>query len=114
VITLKGKKGLVAGIANASSIAYGFHGLSYEYIAGVLPEHAGWMPRRVVVAHLGHGASMAALEDGQSIATTMGFAALDGLPMGRRSGALDPGVILHLMQERRLGLDAVTELLYER
>jgi acetate kinase len=95
-------------------IRYGFHGLSYEYVASVLPEHAGRMPRRVVVAHLGQGASMAALRDGRSVATTMGFTALDGLPMGRRSGALDPGVILYLMQERQMDVDAVTDLLYHR
>lgn len=95
-------------------IRYGFHGLSYEYVASVLPEHAGLMPDRVVVAHLEHGASMAALEHGRSIATTMGFTALDGLPMARRCGALDPGVILYLMRTRGLDLDGVTELLYRR
>jgi acetate kinase len=94
---------------------YGFHGLSYEYIAGrlgdVLPEKAA--KGRVVVAHLGSGASMCAMQDGKSIATTMGFTALDGLPMSRRCGNLDPGVVLYLLQEKQLSADAVTKLLYQ-
>ncbi len=94
---------------------YGFHGLSYEYIAGVLPSVAGPQARaRVVVAHLGHGASMCAMRDGLSVATTMGFTALDGLPMGRRCGALDPGVILYLMKEKGMDYDALSDLLYNR
>jgi len=94
---------------------YGFHGLSYEYIASVLHEHLGaGADGRIVVAHLGAGASMCALRGRRSIATTMGFTALDGLPMGTRTGALDPGVILHLMSERRMTLADVTDLLYRR
>jgi acetate kinase len=94
---------------------YGFHGLSYEYIASVLPEHLGSSADgRVVVAHLGAGASMCALRGRRSVATTMGFTALDGLPMGTRTGSIDPGVILHLMSERRMSLSAVTDLLYKR
>ena len=80
---------------------YGFHGLSYEYIAktlpGVAPEIAGG---RVIVAHLGSGASMCAMHGGRSVESTMGFTALDGLPMGTRTGQIDPGVILYLMTEK--------------
>jgi len=94
---------------------YGFHGLSYEYIASVLPEHLGAAADgRVVVAHLGAGASMCAMRARRSVATTMGFTALEGLPMGTRTGAIDPGVILHLMSERGMSLAAVTELLYKK
>jgi acetate kinase len=94
---------------------YGFHGLSYEYIVSVLPEHLGnGADGRVVVAHLGAGASMCAMRDRRSVATTMGFTALDGLPMGTRTGAIDPGVILHLMTERGMSVSDVTELLYKK
>jgi len=94
---------------------YGFHGLSYEYIASVLPRHAGAAAEgRVVVAHLGHGASMCAMRARRGIATTMGLTALDGLPMGRRCGALDPGVILFLIKEKGMDYEALTDLLYHR
>jgi acetate kinase len=94
---------------------YGFHGLSYEYIASVLPEKAPEIADgRVVVAHLGNGASLCALSGGVSVATTMGFTALDGLPMGTRCGDLDPGVILYLMREKGMTADAVEDLLYRR
>lgn len=94
---------------------YGFHGLSYEYIASVLPHYLGASAEgRVVVAHLGGGDSMCALRERKSIATSMGFTALDGLPMGTRCGALDPGVVLYLLGERQMTLDAVTDLLYHR
>jgi acetate kinase len=94
---------------------YGFHGLSYEYIAAALPELAPEIAHgRVIVAHLGNGCSACALNDGKSIATTMSFTALDGLPMGTRCGALDPGVILHLVQQKGMSGDAVAELLYRR
>ena len=94
---------------------YGFHGLSYEYIASVLHDHLGaGADGRVVIAHLGAGASMCALHRRRSVATTMGFTALDGLPMGTRTGALDPGVILHLMSERGMTLAEITELLYKQ
>src|SRR6185503_19602296 len=80
---------------------YGFHGLSYEYIASVLPEHLDRRADgRVVVAHVGNGASLCAMEKRASIATTMGFTAIDGLVMGTRSGSLDPGVLFYLMRER--------------
>jgi acetate kinase len=93
---------------------YGFHGLSYEYIAGVLPEFLGEQTAeaRVVVAHLGAGASMCALRARQSVATTMGLTALDGLVMAQRCGALDPGVILYLLQQKGMTADAVASLLY--
>jgi acetate kinase len=94
---------------------YGFHGLSYEYIASVLPSYVGASAdERVVVAHLGGGASMCALRGRSSVATSMGFTALDGLPMGTRCGALDPGVVLYLLSELRMDLSAVTDLLYHR
>ncbi len=94
---------------------YGFHGLSYEYIAGALREIAPlYAAGRVVVAHLGNGASMCAIRDGQSVASSMGFTALDGLPMGTRSGQLDPGVVLYLLAEKGMTPDAITDLLYRR
>jgi acetate kinase len=92
---------------------YGFHGLSYEYIASVLPDYAGSSSDgKVVVAHLGQGASMCAMEARRSVATTMGFTAIDGLPMGRRCGSLDAGVVLYLMAEKGMNVAAVTDLLY--
>jgi len=94
---------------------YGFHGLSYEYIASVLPDVLGARADgAVVVAHLGNGASMCALRQRRSIASTMGFTALDGLVMGTRSGALDPGVIFYLMRERGMSAPEVEQLLYQR
>lgn len=94
---------------------YGFHGLSYEYIATRLrelePATAGG---RVVIAHLGSGASLCALREGRSVASSMGFTALDGLPMGTRPGHIDPGVLLWLMTERGMDAAAITELLYKR
>ncbi len=94
---------------------YGFHGLSYEYIASVLPRIAPDCDRgKLIVAHLGNGASMCAIAAGRSIATTMGFTALDGLPMGTRTGALDPGVILYLLQQERMDAQEIEHLLYER
>jgi acetate kinase len=94
---------------------YGFHGISYEYIASVLPkfdERAA--SGKTVVLHLGNGASMCALQAGASIASTMGFTALDGLPMGTRCGAIDPGVILYLIDERRMDARAIEKLLYHQ
>ncbi|MET0232414.1 MAG: acetate/propionate family kinase [Rhodanobacteraceae bacterium] len=92
---------------------YGFHGLSCEYLASALPAFAGARADgRVIIAHLGNGASLSALANRRSIATTMGFTALDGLVMGTRSGALDPGVVLHLMREKRLSAEEISNLLY--
>jgi acetate kinase len=94
---------------------YGFHGLSYEYIVGALPQVAPDCARgRLVVAHLGNGASLCAVHDGRSIATTMGMTPLDGLLMGTRSGALDPGVVLYLMQHEHMSAPAIEDLLYQR
>lgn len=94
---------------------FGFHGLSYEYIASVLPVLAPEIADgRVVVAHLGNGASLCALEKGRSVDSTMGFSALDGLPMGTRCGQLDPGVILYLLREQGLDVDELEQLLYHR
>jgi acetate kinase len=94
---------------------YGFHGLSYEYISSVLPEQAPEIADgRVVVAHLGNGCSACALKAGVSVATTMGFTALDGLPMGTRCGALDAGVVLHLIQQKGMSAEALVDLLYRR
>jgi len=94
-------------------IRYGFHGLSYEYIADVLPDHIGVKSDgRVIVAHLGSGASMCAMKDRRSVATSMGFTALDGLMMGRRCGAIDPGVLLYLMREKGMGVAEIEALLY--
>ncbi len=94
---------------------YGFHGLSYEYIASVLPERAPDIAKgRVVVAHLGNGCSACAMRDRVSIATTMGFTALDGLPMGTRCGALDAGVVLHLIQQKGIAATDLIDLLYRR
>jgi acetate kinase len=94
---------------------YGFHGLSYEYIASVLPQRAPEIAGgRVVVAHLGNGCSACAMQARRSVATTMGFTALDGLPMGTRCGALDPGVVLYLFQQKGMAAEEVTDLLYRR
>jgi acetate kinase len=94
---------------------YGFHGLSYEYIASVLPKQAPEIADgRVVVMHLGNGCSACAMKARVSVATTMGFTALDGLPMGTRCGALDAGVVLHLIQQKRMSAEALVDLLYRR
>jgi acetate kinase len=93
---------------------YGFHGLSYEYISRRLRDLAPALREgRVVVAHLGSGASMCAMENGRSVATTMGFTALDGLPMGTRCGSLDPGIVLYLMDAKGMSLRDVEEMLYK-
>ena len=94
---------------------YGFHGLSYEYIASVLPEVAPDIAHgRVIVAHLGSGASLCALRDGKSIDSTLGFTALDGLCMGTRPGALDPGVVLYLFQNLGLTAKEVETIFYKK
>jgi acetate kinase len=94
---------------------YGFHGLSYEYIAGRLREIAPDLARgRVIAAHLGNGASACAMKDGRSIDTSMGFSALDGLVMGTRCGNIDPGVILYLMRRHGMGAGDIEDLLYNR
>jgi acetate kinase len=106
---------LPAELREAGIMRYGFHGLSYEYIASTLPDIAPESANgKVVVLHLGNGASMCAMEDGRSIATTMGFTGVDGLCMGTRSGSLDPGVILHLMDQHGMDVRAVEELIYKK
>jgi acetate kinase len=89
-------------------VRFGFHGLSYAHVTRTYPQG------RVLAAHLGHGASLCAIQDGRSVATTMGFTTLDGLMMGTRSGAVDPGLVLHLIRERGMSADAVADLLNER
>lgn len=99
--------------ASAGVRRYGFHGLSYEYIAGRLHEFAPELAEgRVIMAHLGNGASLCAMRHGRSIDTTMGFSVLDGLMMGTRCGSLDPGVVLYLLQQRGFAPSAVERLLY--
>lgn len=93
---------------------YGFHGLSYEYVASRLPSILNPDAERVVVAHLGNGASLCALDHGRSVATSMGFTALEGLPMGTRCGSLDPGALLFLMRERGMTLNAIEDTLYRQ
>ena len=92
---------------------YGFHGLSYEYIAQVLPDYLGKVTAdgKVIVAHLGHGASLCAMENRRSVATTMTFTPLDGIPMGTRSGSIDPAVVLYL-QQQGMTIQQVSDLLY--
>ncbi len=93
---------------------YGFHGLSYEYIASILPDFLGreGAEGRVVICHLGSGDSMCAIKQRKSVATTTGFTALDGLPMSRRCGNLDPGVVLYLLQQKGMNAEAISHLLY--
>jgi len=94
---------------------YGFHGLSYEYIANVLPEYDGRAAvGKTVVLHLGNGASMCAMAGGKSVASTMGFTAVDGLPMGTRCGNLDPGVMLYLIDELGMDARAIEKLIYQQ
>jgi acetate kinase len=101
-------------ITEAGIKRYGFHGLSYEYIASALPAHLGAVAEgRVVVAHLGNGASLCAMRGRRSVASTMGFSTLDGLMMGTRCGSLDPGIVLHLIQQPGISVSALEKLLYE-
>ena len=94
---------------------YGFHGLSYEYIASRLPEVApGIATSRVVVAHLGNGASACAIQKGRSVASTMGFTAVDGLMMGTRCGAIDPGVLIYLMDTEGMDARGLEDLIYRK
>lgn len=92
---------------------YGFHGLSYEYIASVLPELDPPATGRTIVAHLGNGASLCALQGCRSVATTMGFTPLDGVPMGTRCGSIDPGVLLYLLKQDQLTAEDLERLLYD-
>jgi acetate kinase len=106
---------LPAELHDAGVRRYGFHGLSYEYVASVLPRvDAAAAAGKTVVLHLGNGASMCALERGKSVASTMGFTAVEGLPMGTRCGSVDPGVILYLMSERKMTAAAIEKLVYKQ
>jgi acetate kinase len=106
---------LPAELHDAGVRRYGFHGLSYEYIASVLPQFdAKAASGRTVVLHLGNGASMCAIENGKSVASTMGFTAVEGLPMGTRCGSIDPGVILFLMDQRGMDARAIEKLIYSQ
>jgi acetate kinase len=105
---------LPARITDLGIRRYGFHGLSYEYIASRLPQADPVLAgAKVVAAHLGNGASMCAMSAGRSVASTMGFTAVDGLPMGTRCGDLDPGVVLYLIEELGMDVAAVQKLLYQ-
>lgn len=107
--------GLPHAMSEQGIVSYGFHGLSYSHIAATLRDRYGdGTGGRTIVAHLGSGASLCAMKAGMSHATTMGFSTLDGLVMSTRCGAIDPGVILHLLRDRKLSSDQLTDLLYER
>jgi acetate kinase len=102
-------------LTNAGVRRYGFHGLSYEYVASALPRFDERAARgKTVVLHLGNGASMCALDAGRSIASTMSFTPVDGLPMGTRCGAIDAGVVIYLMDERKLDARAIEKLIYSQ
>lgn len=104
---------LPAALRNQGVRRYGFHGLSYQFIMGELRQRSTRADARVLMAHLGNGASLCAAQNGRSVATTMGFSALDGLMMGSRSGSLDPGVLLYLM-EQGWGHTQIEQLLYKQ
>ena len=107
--------GLPRAMTDEGILRYGFHGLSYEYIASVLPQYLGAQANgRIMVAHLGSGASICAIKARRSVATSMGFTTLDGLIMGHRCGSLDPGVVLYLLEQKALTLKQVTSLLYHK
>jgi acetate kinase len=103
---------LPRALADDGMMRYGFHGLSYQHIAYVLPALEPRARGRVIVAHLGSGASMCAMVDGRSVASTMGFSALDGLPMATRCGSIDPGLVLHLLREKRMTPGELEHMLY--
>jgi acetate kinase len=106
---------LPASITERGVRRYGFHGLSYEYIAGAFPGlDAKAASGRVIVAHLGNGASLCAMKAGKSVASTMGFTAVDGLPMGTRCGTIDPGVMLYLLDELKMDARAIEKLIYQQ
>ncbi len=107
--------GLPREYADRGLRRYGFHGLSYESVITALPGTTGErLPSRLVISHLGNGASMCAVRNGKCIATTMGFSTLDGIPMGTRCGSMDPGVLLHLMREDGANLADLEDLLYNK
>lgn len=99
-------------LSQAGMVRYGFHGLSYDYIASVLPKYTQKAEKKIVVLHLGNGASACALQKRQSVSSTMGFTALDGLMMGTRSGNIDPGLLIYLLQEKHYSLETLQNMLY--
>ncbi len=102
-------------LTNEGVCSYGFHGLSYEYVTKhLLDIRPDLADKHIVICHLGNGSSICAVKGGRSMDTSMGFSALDGLPMGTRTGSIDPGVILYLMREKQMGLDELEDLLYRR
>lgn len=105
--------GLPRALTDEGIKRYGFHGLSYEFIARALPEHTKNPEGRFIVAHLGNGASMAAMVDRKCRASTLGFSTIDGLLMGTRCGNLDPGVVLHLMETKHYSIQDMTRILYK-
>jgi acetate kinase len=106
---------LPRALADEGVLRYGFHGISYEFVSRRLREVAPQLaPGRVVIAHLGNGASLCAVHAGRSIATTMGFTAVDGLMMGTRCGSLDPGVLVYLMDQHKMGPREIEDLIYRR
>ncbi len=106
---------LPAELHEAGYRRYGFHGLNFEHVTSTLTEMSGGIAlRRLLIFHLGNGCSAAAVRDGRSVATTMGYSTLDGLVMGTRCGAIDPGVLLALQRDRKLGVEELEELLYRR
>lgn len=106
--------GVPRALTEQGIIRYGFHGLSYSYLCAELPKYSPRADGRVILAHLGHGASLCAVHEQRSIATTMGYSTLDGLLMGTRCGSIDPGVLLHLLQSGRYDTRALADLLYNR
>ncbi|MDR1854846.1 MAG: acetate/propionate family kinase [Azoarcus sp.] len=106
--------GLPKALTDGGIKSYGFHGLSYDYIVRALPEVIGDKAKKpLVIAHLGNGASMAAVRDGKGVATTMGFSTINGLIMGTRSGSIDPGVLLYLIDQKGMDYKSLTQLLYK-
>jgi acetate kinase len=106
---------LPRALTESGIISFGFHGISYGYIASKLRARYGRIAGgRAIVAHLGSGASLCAMKKGKSVATTMGFSPLDGLVMSTRCGSLDPGVVIHLMQDRKMSIKGLSELLYDQ
>ena len=105
---------LPKALSEEGIIRYGFHGLSYEYISAILPRYTDKAHGRVIILHLGNGASACAMKNRTSLSSTMGFTALDGLMMGTRSGSIDPGVILYLLEQKNMSVQDVTRLLYKQ
>ena len=107
--------GIPKSLSQSGLKRYGFHGLSYDYINRQLPQYFNAShTQKVIVAHLGNGASLCAINNGQCVSTTMGFSALDGLLMGTRCGQIDPGLVLHLIQQEGYGSDEVSHILHHQ